>query len=335
MRAEVDCVAVTDHNSSGWIDTLKHAYRQMHERRPDGFRELHLFPGVEISVNGGFHLLAILDKDRTKSDVDRLLGAVEYDGTEGDSDGVTRKSAVGVIAAVLAAGGLPIPAHADQVKGLLHAKSGSGAVSALDPNTLRQVLNDSQLLALEVVDRDIAKPQCYIDTNRKLAEVVGSDCHDFEGPHQPGSRFTWIKMAQPSLEGLRLALLDGAGFSVRRSDDPESFDPFRVPDHFITAIEISKARYMGQGNPAMFPLSPWFNAFVGGRGTGKSTVIHALRLAYRRGEELSRLAQGHETRQAFEAFQRIPKNRADEGGLRAETEIRVTHDGCEGMSLPT
>ena len=40
-------------------------------------------------------------------------------------------------------------------------------------------------------------------------------------------------MATPSLEGLRLALLDGEGFSTRRSDDPQPFDPFALPEHFI------------------------------------------------------------------------------------------------------
>ncbi|CAM8751354.1 Chromosome segregation protein SMC [Burkholderia pseudomallei] len=64
MDAGIDCVAVTDHNSGEWIDKLKGAYAEMKRQAdagsaPAGFRELHLFPGVEISVQGGFHLLAI------------------------------------------------------------------------------------------------------------------------------------------------------------------------------------------------------------------------------------------------------------------------------------
>ncbi len=51
MAAEIDCVAVTDHNTGEWIDLLKAAYAQMKREAdagtpPDGFRELHLFPGV-------------------------------------------------------------------------------------------------------------------------------------------------------------------------------------------------------------------------------------------------------------------------------------------------
>ena len=54
MAAEIDCVAVTDHNSGAWVDTLKTAYAQMKAQPPTGFRELTLFPGVEISAQGAY-----------------------------------------------------------------------------------------------------------------------------------------------------------------------------------------------------------------------------------------------------------------------------------------
>ena len=73
MDAEVDCVAITDHNSGLWVDKLKSAYERMREDRSPGFRELHLFPGIEISVNGGFHLLVILDKNKDIYDVSTSL----------------------------------------------------------------------------------------------------------------------------------------------------------------------------------------------------------------------------------------------------------------------
>lgn len=77
MGAGIDCVAVTDHNSGAWIDKLKAAYAVMQANPPEGFRELYLFPGVEISVNGGFHLLAIFGAEKATSDIDTLLGAVK------------------------------------------------------------------------------------------------------------------------------------------------------------------------------------------------------------------------------------------------------------------
>lgn len=322
MQAEVDCVVVTDHNTGAWIDKLKHAYERMSAAPPADFRALHLFPGVELSVNGGFHLLAIFDVGKLTSDIDTLLGAVDYVGTKGDSDGVTRKSAVEVIEAVISSGGLPIPAHVDQKKGMLEVKE--GASSVLDPNTLRQVCDSGNLLAMEVVAPDAPKPQVYKNAHCDWTEVIGSDSHNFKGTWTPGSRFTWVKMARPSLDGLRLALLDGARFSVRRSDIPDGSDLFRRPEHFIGSIEISNARYMGRGEPARLEFNPWFNALVGGRGTGKSTVVHALRLSYRREEDLKRLDQESEARRDFEAFKQVPKNRTDTGGLTRDTELLVS-----------
>jgi len=327
MAAEIDCVAVTDHNSGAWIDKLKSAYTEMKADPPEGFRELHLFPGVEISVNGGFHLLTIFDIEVATGDIDSLLGKVDYDGTKGDSNGVTRRSAADVVQAVLDAGALPIPAHADENNGLLKLQADGSLRSVIDPHTLKQVLDNPSVLAMEVINPQTSKPSLYSQKKLKWAEVIGSDCHSFRGPAVPGSRYTWVKMAHPSLDGLRLALLDGQGVSIRRFPNAEPFNPFNKPEHFIESIEISDAQFMGRDNqPAHLKFNPYFNALIGGRGTGKSTVIHALRLAYRREKELERESEAGET---FARFNKVAKNRSDEGGLRANTQIKliVSRDG--------
>jgi hypothetical protein len=126
---------------------------------------------------------------------------------------------------------------------------------------------------------------------------------------------------------LRLALLDGQEVSVKRSDESNGFAPFNTPEHFIESIEIRDARYMGRGRaPAYLPLNPYFNALIGGRGTGKSTVVHALRLAYRREKELS---PSSEAGQTFKRFNQVARSHNDEGGLRAETSlcVQVQRDG--------
>lgn len=324
MAAGIDCVAVTDHNSGAWIDRLKDAYAQMQAQAdsgnaPTGFRPLTIFPGVEISANGGIHVLAIFDPSFTTSDIDSLLGAVEYEGTKGDSDGETRKSVAEVIAKIIERGGIAIPAHADRAKGLLQCSSDSRQC-ALSAHTVRQALEVEGLLAVEWCDPANPYPEAVDRLAAPLARVLGSDYHNFLGNKTPGSAYTWVKMAQPTLEGLRLALLDGNGVSIRRSDDTEAFDPFQTPTHLIRAIEIEKARVMGHHQPARLDLSPYFNAIVGGRGTGKSTVVHVLRLATRREDELP---VGSEPRERFEAFRQIAKRRDDQGALRAETTIRV------------
>lgn len=330
MAAGIDCVAVTDHNTGEWIDKLKAAYAQMKRDADEGsscagFRELHLFPGVEISVQGGFHLLAIFAPSATGQTISDLLAKVGYQGTRGDSDGVTRLGAAQVVECILEADGLAIPAHVDSDKGLLRVETGTRRC-VMDANTVKAVLQEPGILALEWTASTSPAPMVLDELKLRFASVVGSDCHSFQGTAVPGSRYTWIKMAQPSLEGLRLALLDGQ-VSVRRSDESNGFAPLNTPEHFIKSIEIRNARYMGRGKQyAELPLNPYFNALIGGRGTGKSTVVHALRLAYRREKEL---LLSSEAGQTFKRFNQVAKNRNDEGGLRAETSlcVQVQRDG--------
>ena len=319
MAAEMDCVAITDHNSGAWIDTLKTAYAQMKAQPSAGFRELTLFPGVEISVQGGVHVLAIFGPDAASSDIDTLLGSVGYQGTKGDS--VTNRGIAEVIQAILASGAVPIPAHADGDKGLLQCQPNTRQ-SVVDANTLRQAIGVDDLLAVEWGNGNTPWPQCVAADEPRLAKVLGSDCHSFQGAHGSGSAYTWVKMAQPTLEGLRLALLDGNGVSIRRSDEG-AFDPFKIPAHIITGIEIENARYMGNGQAARLDCSPFFNAVVGGRGTGKSTVVHGLRLAAGRVQELTALGPDSEPRAHFDEFRKVATGRDGKGALRGETVIRL------------
>ncbi len=317
MRAGVDCVAVTDHNSGEWFDRLREALGELERDAHPDFLPLHLFPGVEISAGGGVHILAILDADKSSADIAALLGTVGYRGQWGASDVAANSAPTGVVEAIGNAGGIPILAHVD----------GPSGAWGLAGSTLAPLLDAVGLFAMEVVDPRSVKPESYRQRRLDWAEVLGSDSHhpsQDTGTRFPGSHYTWIKMAAPSLPGLRLALLDGKGFSVRRSDEPEPFDPCALPEHFVEEVEIDCAQYMGRGVPARFTFSPWLNALVGGRGTGKSTVVHALRLAARREHELKRLDERSQPRVVFQAFARVPTNRSDRGGLTRETKIRWT-----------
>ncbi len=317
MRAGVDCVAVTDHNSGAWIDRLRKALAALRDKAHPEFRPLHLFPGVEITASGGTHVLAILDTDKTSADIATLLGAVGCRGVPGRSDRAADAAPANVVEEICKAGGIPILAHVDQPSGAWD----------LAGNTLAPLLDADGLFAMEVVDRSAPRPDLYRQRKLAWAEIIGSDAHHptgEAGDRFPGSRYTWIKMAKPSLTGLRLALLDGQDVSIRRSDEADPFDPFALPEHFVEAVEIDSARYMGHGEPARFEFSPWLNALVGGRGTGKSTVVHALRLAAGRERELKALDEGSEPRRTFERFNRVPLHRLDRGGLEASTTIRWT-----------
>jgi hypothetical protein len=311
MRAGVDCVAVTDHNSGAWIDRLKKALTTLDVKKPEGYRPLHLFPGVEISVNGGVHVLAILGSGKTTSDIDSLLGAVGFSGTKGTSDTVTSRSFQEVVTEITRASGIAVPAHADCESGLFK----------LTGTTLAQALECSDVLALEIVDSAATKPSAYEEREIRWTELLGSDSHHpsgSSGQRYPGSHFTWVKMGAPSMDGLRLALRDGP-LSVRRSD-ATSDNPNEHAALVLESIEVSQARYMGRPDPFLMELNPWLNAIVGGRGTGKSTTVEFLRLAVRRNGELP-----DELSEEFEKYSRPYENRDDSGLLTGGARISVIY----------
>ena len=267
MEKGIDCVAVTDHNCGVWIDKLKRTLIKLEEENPGWYRPLYLFPGVEISANGGVHILAIFDPSKKTADIDSLLGAVGYRGKKGKSDSETQKSITEVINTIVEAGGIAIPAHVDKNKGLFSIKGPS----------LQQVLENPHIYAMELSDKDFSKPELYHSTKADWAEVCGSDFHG-----NPTEVFTWVKMGVPSVEGLRLALIDGDA-SVNRDMDAE---PNQHAEYVIEDIIVEDAKYIGRPEALTCKFSPFLNTIIGGRGSGKSTLLEFMRLALRREQEL-------------------------------------------------
>ena len=312
MRAGVDCVAITDHNTGSWTDPLKKALQELRTSGHSDYRNLYLFPGMEISVQGGIHLLAILDPSKTSADLDALRGAVEYEGTPGHSDGVTRKSFVEVVDLIVSADGIAIPAHVDEKSGLFQEHHGT---------SLQQILNCSNIFALESANTCSVKPPLYVNMKTNWTEVVGSDSHHPAGnadQRYPGSHFTWVKMGSPNIDGLRLALMDGQ-LSVQRSLNMVG-DPNEHGNLVIESVEIRHARYMGRAEPFIQTFNPWLNAIIGGRGTGKSTVVEFLRNALHRKGELP-----EELKQEFEKYKQVYADREDSGLLTDEAVISAIY----------
>jgi hypothetical protein len=310
MRQGIDCVAVTDHNSGAWIDPLKSALQELANEEHAEYRPLYLFPGVEITVQGNIHILAIFGPDKITSDIDSLLGAVRYRATKGKSDGCSECSAVEVIDEIARSGGIAIPAHVDQANGLFTICTG---------NTLELVLDNKNVYAMEVIDQVQAKPQLYVNKNMNWSEVLGTDSHHpsgTTGQRYPGSHFTWVKMSEPSYGGLRLALIDGV-LSLKRSDSFTG-DPNTHGQLAIESIVVDDAKYLGRGQSFSCQLNPWLNTIIGGRGTGKSTALEFLRIALKRKGEIPTSLE-----KEFTKYSQTSSSRQDEGLLKDATKICV------------
>ena len=235
----------------------------MRGERVPGAADFHLFPGAELTINGA-HYLAVFDPSATTKTINDLLAVARYNNAQKNAEGYCNESVAKVCEEVLRRGGLFIPAHVDLERtGLFKLQDNH---SALDP-----ILKLEGVLAMEVCDPGYEPPACYTDAKLRWTRILGSDAHHPTKPSEnesrsraayPDSHFTWVKMAVPSIEALRLALIDGEGISIRRSDDPSPFDPFAVADDLVEEITVSNARYMGRGSDEMLRFSPWLNALI-------------------------------------------------------------------------
>jgi len=309
MRNEIDCVAVTDHNSGVWVDQLKNELSKMEQEKIEGFMPLYIFPGVEISVNGGIHILAIFDLKTSSQDIAGLLGAVGFTGSHGKTDDCTSKTVPEVISEIVKRKGIAIPAHVDIQNGLFTVQGVEG-----QGPTLIKSLSSEGLLALELHDPNMLKPQIYTDLKLQLAEVVASDSHR---PDEVGCRYTWVKMESPTIDALRLALHDGED-GIRRFDTFIGNPNNHSGRFFIKKITVTEGKKAGRGFPMAITFSPWMTTLIGGRGSGKSSVLDYLRIALNGGEGLP-----DKIKKDYEEFAQVSNERGKPGMLTKSTEIRV------------
>lgn len=83
-----------------------------------------------------------------------------------------------------------------------------------------------------------------------------------------GQHVSWIKWAEPTAEALRQACL-------ARESRISQTRPL-LPSVVIASINVSNSAFLG---PIFLEFNPQYNAIIGGRGTGKSTILEYLRWA--------------------------------------------------------
>ncbi|MDP3157928.1 MAG: PHP domain-containing protein, partial [Archangium sp.] len=307
VAARLHAVALTDHNSSGWVDRVKAA----------AAGRLAVFPGAEITTDSGAHLLVILPEEADGGRVAGVLGACGVDLAHPQNAQARTTKSFLEVAEVARKSGIAIAAHVDGPAGLVDRLSGGA---------LRAAIREAHLDAFEwkgphtdVRSRFDGTDPSFTRPGGALAIVQSSDAHELD---HIGSRFTWLKMARPSMEGLRLALMD-PDLSVQVGDGGPA-DPNAHANCVIEKLSVTCTKHIGNGTPFEVSFSPWLNAIIGGRGTGKSSLVEFTRLVARRESELPKFL-----RKSFDDLARVPASRGDLGLLRnderGESELQLIY----------
>ncbi|RUM99319.1 hypothetical protein EET67_03940 [Pseudaminobacter arsenicus] len=103
--------------------------------------------------------------------------------------------------------------------------------------------------------------------NKRIACIQTSD-NRREDNADLGKHTSWIKWVRPTAEALRQACL--AQESRVAHEEPQ------LPAAIISSISVSNSQFLG---PVELSFNPQYNTLIGGRGTGKSTILEYLRWA--------------------------------------------------------
>ena len=308
--AGLHAVAVTDHNSSKFVPVLQQAASEV-DRAPV------LFPGVELTASDGSHLLLIADPGAGQEKIDELLSRMEVAVEERGKKNARTSQSVEAILENCGDRALVIAAHVNRPAGLLH-HSGQQRIAEL---------RDPRLAAVEV-NPDTALDESWLDGSkaeigRKISTIWASDSHSF---NDLGTRYTWVKMTAPTLEGLRLALSDGND-SLKPAQREDLKNPNAHAETAIERITVYGTKHMGRPSPTEVRFNPWMNAIIGARGTGKSTLLDLVRKSMRRDGELDNAGTGQDgsLRSLFDDRMRVPGSRSDGGLLTEKSRVEVVY----------
>ena len=290
----LNCIAVTDHNDYRAIDTVREIGQK---------KGITVFSGVEVTCDTSkIHILVLFDVDKTQENVRDFLNRLDIDSDIiGKSIG-TSQPVFDVCKLAKEKGALVIAAHIDE----------PASISKMAPQQLQKLLNEDYIDAVQVVNskeweeyattKDKQKlfdaltkkygpslSEEIIETWRKTYDKVlkaripmiaasdnpseaGSTKHGLWGI---GRRFTWIKMDKnPTLESVRQAFLSADG-RVCIDNESETI-PERIPELWIKSLEITDTTINPQGRAISLDFNPQLNCVIGGRGSGKSSVVRTL-----------------------------------------------------------
>ncbi|EGR0171676.1 histidinol phosphatase [Vibrio alginolyticus] len=311
MRQEVDAVVISDHNTGARIDSLKTELFQMKVEADsgdlDGFRPLTLFPGVELTATGNVHVLAIFDELSTGADIERLIGQCNGNAPvprELNHQLVLRDGVASIVSSIKQyENAVSVLAHIDAAKGVLSVTNQTELTDAFEAKP------DAVEIRFDLTDITDGTHKRLIED---LPKLRGSDAHH---PDNAGLRTCWLKMSELNFDGLKSALLDHKNCVLLDSLPPSE------PSLQLRKLKL-KTRICSSedGQPAELEFNPFYNAIIGSRGSGKSTIIESIRLGMRKVNELSPKLD-----KTLERFKSIGK------GMSEDSEIECTYrkDGSD------
>ncbi len=260
----IKVLAITDHNNINGVAAFRNAAIG---------HDIHIFPGFELASHEGIHLLCLYPLDADDDKLRLYLGEFGIRDTEPSTE-LSTKSFSEIVDTVNDQGGITIAAHVTNSKGFFKVLDGQARIRAWKNEKLLaiQIPGEIQRLApgiREIIQNKNSAYQRPNTLDNAIAVVNAQDIvtpADLENP----SATCKIKMSDVSIDGLRQAFLD-PGSRIQLNPRNGTYD-----DGAHAEI-LDLAWQGGFLDGVCVRLNSNLNVLIGGRGTGKSTVIESIR----------------------------------------------------------
>ena len=252
-----DLIAITDHNSGGYVDKAILARNQI--ASIEG-KNITILPGVELHVSPGVHLLAVLPEGGSSAISDLLSRLGLQVNEHGDPTKLISQPIEEIRKIVHERRGLLIGAHCNSTKGVIEELRGQSRIAWI---RAMDALEINSNMEAEKIEKTIN----YVTSDLKIAVpfTFGSDSHNCKW----AGKGMWVKMAEPTLTSLFQFVFEPA-LRISRMEPP-------IPNHGrIVGFTSTHGIYPDE----RFRFSPYLNVLLGGRGAGKSAAIDLVRFAF-------------------------------------------------------
>lgn len=259
LENDIKIIGLADHGNVEAVDAIRHLMSA---------QGIIVFPGFEIATTEKAHFVCLFPEDTPKNQLDGYLGALGLTNPESR----TRPVPLGgheLLDKVENLGGFAFAAHCKDDSGILYQK-------------LDHVWKDPLLKAVQIPGRlddlknekDLAYHRILLNKDpayRRETPIGIINARDVAVPEDLADpkASCLIKMTKPSFASFKLAFQDPESRVRLNSDVSETYysriEELKVTGGYLDGVQIDFSEHL--------------NAIIGGRGTGKSTLIECMRYA--------------------------------------------------------
>lgn len=259
LELGIKVVGLADHGSVDSVDTLRNVLTR---------QGIVVFPGFEIASTEKVHMVCLFPQDTSKDQLNRYLGRLDLTDPE-ETVWPSRLGCLKLAEVIQSLGGFWYAAHTTGKNGLLRLnQDGGGLVHIWQEHGLVRAAQipgpPSELPANYKLIVENNNPDWKRE--RPIAVINAKDVAQPTDLDNVGAT-CWVKMTRPTFDAFKVAFLDPESRIRLNSQQPQEtageIRSMTIAGGYLDGVEIDFSRHL--------------NTVIGGRGTGKSTLLECLR----------------------------------------------------------